>query len=81
MRVRRRWWILPSTRLTGNCRKIKKIEQIIFTRSIFKTVESWFYAPILLKKLRTYRNKFISHAADENSRRTEPLDRLGSCAG
>ena len=41
-----------------------------------KTVESWFYAPIL-QKLRTHRNKFIAHAADEFSRRIEPLDRLG----
>jgi hypothetical protein len=30
-----------------------------------------------LRKLRTHRNKFISHAADEGSRRIEPLDRLG----
>ena len=43
---------------------------------VFNTVESWFDAPIL-KKLRTYRNKFIGHAADEISRRIERLDRLG----
>jgi hypothetical protein len=43
---------------------------------VFGTIETWFHAPILTK-LRTHRNKFIGHAADELSRRIEPLDRLG----
>ena len=42
----------------------------------FKTVETWFNAPIL-EKLRTHRNKFIGHAADDFSRQIAPLDRLG----
>ena len=43
---------------------------------VFGTIETWFNTPIL-RKLRTHRNKFIGHAADELSRRIEPLDRLG----
>jgi hypothetical protein len=44
--------------------------------NVFRTLESWCNAPIL-GKLRALRNKFVGHAADEFSRRNEPLDRLG----
>ncbi len=54
----------------------KRTRTDLIHEDVFKTVESWFNAPIL-KKLRTYRNKFIGHAADELSRQIEPLDRLG----
>lgn len=43
---------------------------------VLKTVEAWFDAPVL-KKIRTYRNKVIGHAADIFSRGIVPLDRLG----
>ncbi len=54
----------------------KRTRTDLIHEDVFKTVELWFDAPIL-KKLRTHRNKFIGHAADELSRRVEPLDRLG----
>ncbi len=54
----------------------KRTRTDIIHEDVFKTVESWFDAPIL-QKLRTHRNKFIAHAADERSRRVEPLDRFG----
>ncbi len=54
----------------------KRTRTDLIHEDVFKTVESWFDAPIL-KNLRTHRNKFIGHAADELSRRVEPLDRLG----
>jgi hypothetical protein len=44
--------------------------------NVFGTIETWFNSPIL-RRLRTHRNKFVGHAADERSRRIEPLDRLG----
>ena len=31
----------------------------------------------ILQRMRTYRNKFIGHAADRFSRNIKPLDRLG----
>ncbi|MCP4326954.1 MAG: hypothetical protein GY791_00760 [Alphaproteobacteria bacterium] len=43
---------------------------------VFVNVDAWFDLPIL-RKLRTYRNKYIGHAADAISRDIEPLDRLG----
>ena len=54
----------------------KRTRTDLIHEDVFKTVETWFDAPIL-KKLRTHRNKFIGHAADENSRQIEPLDRFG----
>lgn len=54
----------------------KRTRTDLIHEDVFKTVESWLDAPVL-KKLRTHRNKFIGHAADELSRRVEPLDRLG----
>jgi hypothetical protein len=48
----------------------------LIDEGVFKTLNGWFDAPIL-KKLRTHRNKFIGHAADQTSRGIEPLDRLG----
>ncbi len=54
----------------------KRTRTDIIHENVFKTVETWFDAPIL-KKLRTHRNKFIGHAADELSRQIEPLDRFG----
>ncbi len=54
----------------------KRTRTDIIHEDVFNTVEIWFDAPIL-EKLRTHRNKFIGHAADEISRRVEPLDRLG----
>ncbi len=54
----------------------KRTRTDLIHEDVFKTVESWFDAPIL-KKLRTHRNKFISHAADKLSRRVDSLDRFG----
>lgn len=44
--------------------------------AVFNSVEAWFEAPIL-QKVRTHRNTFVGHAADEVSRTAQPLDRLG----
>ena len=54
----------------------KRTRTDIIHKDVFKTVESWLDAPIL-QKLRSHRNKFIAHAADERSRRVDPLDRFG----
>ena len=62
-------------KLSGIAENERTREDLVH-EDVFKTVESWFDAPIL-RKLRIHRNKFIGHAADEISRRIEPLDRLG----
>ena len=58
----------------------KRTRTDLIHENVFKTIESWFRAPIL-QKLRTHRNKFIAHAADERSRRVDPLDRFGLSLG
>jgi hypothetical protein len=54
----------------------KRTPTDLIHNDVFQTIETWFEAPIL-RKLRTQRNKFVGHAADEFSRPNAPLDRLG----
>lgn len=48
----------------------------LVSEKVFETIRKWFDAPIL-ETLRTHRNKFVGHAADEYSRQRAPLSTMG----
>lgn len=54
----------------------KRSPKDLIHKSVFATMATWFEDPVLTK-LRTYRNKYLGHAADQKSRQNAPLSNLG----
>lgn len=48
----------------------------LISKKVFETINKWFKAPVL-ETLRTHRNKFVGHAADEVSRQVAPMSKTG----